>query len=83
MSLGDCLGDYFSELYFFLDLVKGDGFVVIDILFEALFEYFVFLSEFGEFVRWFAVAVLVVFRTDSDMECLFWVILIFIVLFFI
>ena len=47
--------------------MEGDGFVVIDILFEALFEYFVFLSEFGEFVRWFAVAVLVVFRTDSDM----------------
>ena len=55
--------------------MEGDGFVVIDILFEALFEYFVFLSEFGEFVRWFAVAVLVVFRADSDMKILFSILL--------
>jgi len=51
--------------------VEGDGFVVVDILFEALFEYFVFFSEFGEFVGWFAVAVLVVFRADPDMEFIF------------
>jgi hypothetical protein len=60
------LGDYFSELDFFVELVEGNGFVVIDIFFEALFECFVFLSEFGEFVRRFTVAVLIVFDTDSD-----------------
>jgi hypothetical protein len=63
--------------------VEGNGFVVIDIFFEALFECFVFLSEFGEFVRRFTVAVLIVFGTDSDMGLFFCKIFILIILFFI
>ena len=66
LSLRVSLGDDFSHFSLLLNFVEGNGFVVINVLFESLLECFVFLSEFGEFISWLTITVFIVFCADSN-----------------